>query len=376
MSKLPSQFDPNGTEAEGIRTWMQAGLDGYLKRDMGRWAFRPLERYVDVRYDLAEDLRAIYQDVEPHAQVRWRTAIRDLLAMQGCDQSKREATRVLIDFAALIRAHEVLDVLPALVSSDPESLLDQVVGMVVALANQTDRARTCLEYIHTSPSFSPDYAGLVLVALCRADPDGWLRHVEDLAKPMNVLASQLEADSTALRSFARRILDAVSLSRLDFASLNRLERSSESIWLWKEWLGSPDSLLRYEAKSGSTPRLFLRTDNAQSIVLDEPLEVFAAADEVRRWLLDLMERSKVLQPQAPNPWRQSRHHIVAESSLAYFGAVLRSQVRINPASFPPHRQRTIHRSTRSTRILADDEVPRFPCPISELQSENKAKRVA
>ena len=271
MSKQPSPFDPNTADAEGVRLWLQAGLDGYFQRDMGLWAFRPLERYVDVRYDLAEDLRVIYQDVEPHAQGRWRTAIRDLLAMQGRDLSKREATRVLMDFAALIRAYEVLDVLPALLSSDPDSLLDQVVGTAVALAHQTDSARICLQRIHTSPSFSEDYAGLVLAALCHVDPDGWLRHVENLARAMNVLASRLEDGSTALRSFASHILEAISLSRLDCASLNHLARSSESTWLWKEWLGEPDSLLRYEAEPGTTPRLSLRANNAQCFNLDEPL---------------------------------------------------------------------------------------------------------
>ena len=282
MLELPTQFDPNGAEAENICMWMQAGLDGYFKRKMGRWAFRPLEHYVDVRYDLAEDLSAIYHDLEPHAQGRWRIATRDLLAMHGRDISRREAVRVLIDFAALIRAHEVLDVLPALVSSDPEpgpgSLLDQIVRVAVALSNQTDHARTCLERLRTSPSFSPDYAGLVLVALCHTDPDGWLRHVENLARPMDVLASRLEDESTALCSFARRILEAISLSRLDCSSLNHLERSPKSAWLWREWLGKPDSLLRYEAESGSNPRLSLRADSAQSIRLGEPLETLADSD--------------------------------------------------------------------------------------------------
>ena len=273
VTKQPAPFDPNTTDAEGVRLWMQAGLDSYFKHDMGRWAFRPLEHYVGARYDLAEDLCAIYQDVQPHAQARWRTAIRDLLAMQGRDTSRREATQVLIDFAALVRAYEVLDVLPGLASSDPESLLGPVVDIAVALANQTDASRVCLQRLHTSPSFSSDYAGLVLVALCHADPDGWLRHVENLAQAMNVLASRLDDDSTALRFFASRILDAISLSRLDCASLNRLACSVDSAWLWQEWLGRSDSLLRYEADPGSAPRLSLQADNAHSFVLDEPLAV-------------------------------------------------------------------------------------------------------
>lgn len=284
MAKQPTPFDPNTADADSVRLWMQASLDGYFEHNMGRWAFRPLEHYVGVRDDLAEDLRAIYRDVEPHAQAHWRAATRDLLAMQGRDLSKRDATRALIDFAGLIRAHEVLDVLPALVSSDPEALLDPIVETAVALASPTKGARTCLQRLHTSPSFSADYAGLVLVALCHVDPDGWLRHVENLAPAMNVLASRLEDDSTALRYFAGRILEAISLTRLDYASLNQLTRSSASAWLWHQWLGSPNSLLRYEAEPQAGPRLALRANNAQSIGLKEPLAALAVGsieDEVR-----------------------------------------------------------------------------------------------
>lgn len=251
---------------------MRAGLEGYFERDMGRWAFQPLERYVGKGYDVAEDLCAIYQDVEPQAQGNWRDAIRLLLARQEPDISKRNATRVLIDFAALVRADEVLEILPQLASSNPD-LLGKVVGVAVALANQTDDARDCLRRLHTSTSFSPDYAGLVLVALCHADPDEWLRHAEDLAEAMNVLASRLEEDSTALRSFASRILDAITLSRLDGASLNCLASSSELGWLWHEWLGRSDSLLRYDHAPGADPRVYLRGKDVQSIALDEPLRM-------------------------------------------------------------------------------------------------------
>ena len=255
MPKQPFPFDPNEADAEGVHLWMQAGLDGYFEQNLGRWAFRPLEHYVDVRDDLAEDLCAIYRDLDSHAQRRWRTAIRDVLAAQGCDLSKREATKTLIGFAALVRAHEVLDVLPTLVADGTESLLDKVVQTAVALANQTDAARVCLERIYTSPSFSPDYAGIVLMALCHVDPDGWLSHVENLAQPMNILARRLDDDSTALRFYARSILDAIGLSRVGSVDLKRLADAPESAWLWREWRVGPESLLRFELDAESNPRL-------------------------------------------------------------------------------------------------------------------------
>ncbi len=238
---------------------MQAGLEGFFLEDMGRWAFRPLEHYIGVSDDLADDLRAIYQDLPADAQGRWRSAIRDLLAMEGRDHSKRDATHVLIDFAALVRAHEVLDVLPKLMAGAGAPLLDQVVRTAVALVSQTDAAHACLERVRTSPSFSPDYAGLVLVALCCSDPDGWQDHAENLAQPMRVLASRLGDDSTALRFYARGILDAIGLSRVVRADLKRLAGNAELSWLWTEWLDGPNSLLRCDADSESGPRILCRS---------------------------------------------------------------------------------------------------------------------
>lgn len=40
MSTQPTSFDPNKADAESVRQWMQASLDGYFKQNMGRWAFR------------------------------------------------------------------------------------------------------------------------------------------------------------------------------------------------------------------------------------------------------------------------------------------------------------------------------------------------
>ena len=271
MSERLTPFDANNPDAERVLLWMQAGLDGYLEENAGRWAFRPFEHYIGVRDDLAEDLSAIYEDLAPYEQGLWRSAIRSYLATQGRDPSHDSATRVLIDLAALIRAHEVLDVLPTLVAGRTDSLLDQVVQTAVALASQTDASRACLERIRTSPSFSPDYAGLVLLALCHADPDGWLGHVENLARPMNVLANRLEHGSTALRFYANGILDAISLSRVHSTHLRRLGDIGDSMWLLNEWLSGSSSLLRYEAGTELGPRLLLRANSAVSVKLDEPL---------------------------------------------------------------------------------------------------------
>ena len=263
-------FDPNAADTRGIAQWLETALDGYFKDDIGRWAFRPLEEHIGVRDDLADDLCAIYDSLTASAQARWRYAIRDVLAFHGRDISKRETTRTLITFAALARSPEVLDVLPGILSGpDDGELLDLAVGAATALASQTDASRKCLERIRTSPAFTSDYAGLVLVALCHADPDDWLRHVKELAIPMRRLASLLSPESTALRFYASSILNAISLKRISDADLNHLVSDSveEAAWLLREWFHKDDSLLCLR-RDDTGSRLALRTDDAISVELE------------------------------------------------------------------------------------------------------------
>ena len=234
-------FDASHADTEEVCQWLQAGLDGYLKADVGRWAFYPLERYIGVREDLADDIQAIYDTLIPDAQGRWRSAIRNLLAMHGQDPSKKEATGVLVDLAELIHAYEVLEVLPNLLPCD-ESLFHQVLRTAIALARQVDAARSCLEYIRTTPSFPAAYAGHILIALCRVAPDDWVTHVRASARQMEVLASQLTEDSTALRYYASAVLETISVSRA-IVGLADLVDSSQCQWLWYEWLCGTDPLL-------------------------------------------------------------------------------------------------------------------------------------
>lgn len=274
--KMPtvSTFDADTADTRQIAQWLEIALDSYIRDDMGRWAFRPLERYIGVREDLVDDLCAIYDSLTAPAQGRWRGAIRDMLAIHGRDISKRKTTRVLITFATLIRSHEVLDVLPGILSgSQDDDPLDFAVEAATSLASQTEASRRCLERIRTAPTFTSHYAGLILVALCHADPDNWLRHVKELGVPIRKLASRLSPDSTALRFYASNILDAISLSRITTTALDSLaaESSGDAEWLLKEWLEGDHSLLRLRPTATGT-RLVLRADDSISTELDGSLD--------------------------------------------------------------------------------------------------------
>ena len=269
-----STFDANNADTRQIARWLETALDGYIKDDMGRWAFRPLERYIGLRDHLVDDLRAIYDSLTASAQGRWRDAIRDILALHGRDISKRKTTRVLITLATLIRSQEVLDVLPGILSgSQDHDLLDLTVEAATSLASQTEASRRCLKQIRTSPTFTSHYAGLILVALCHADPDNWPHHVKELGIAMGKLASRLDPDSTALRFYANDILQSISLSRITVAALNSLatESDGQAAWLLKEWLEGDQSLLRLHPTTTGT-RLVLRTDDSIFAELERSLD--------------------------------------------------------------------------------------------------------
>ena len=275
-----SRFDANTANTRQIAQWLKTALDAYFKDDIGHWAFRPFEQHVGIGDDLADDLCAIYDSLTASSQARWRSAICDVLAFHGRDLSDRKATRVLIAHAVLIRSPEVLDILPGILSeSQDDDLLDLTVEAATALASQTEASRRCLERIRTSPRFTSHYAGLILVALCHADPNNWLHHVTELAVPMRELASRLSEESTALRFYASSILDAIGLSRITDVTLNQLVTDSSEEWGWltKEWLEGNESLLCVQP-TATNMQLMLRADNTVSTELEGPLDrtVFTA----------------------------------------------------------------------------------------------------
>lgn len=279
---MHTAFDANSADAERVAHWLGTALDSYLIDDIGRWAFQPLQAHIGQRDDLAEDLRSIYASLTARAQARWRKAIRDLLATRGRDASRRTSTNVLVDFGVLIRAAEVLDVLPGLLAGEQGTvMLNRAVRAATALAAETEASRNCLERIRTSSAFKTDYAGLVLLALCRADPDRWLGHVQDLAVPMHRLARQLPDGSTALRFYATNILDIITLSRVTYSALSHLLAAKEPCWLLTEWFHGDRSLLRLKPETATTSRLVLRADESISNAIDGIFDTATMRDWVK-----------------------------------------------------------------------------------------------
>ena len=240
-------FDPHQASREAVKAWLKTALDGYFEDDAGRWAFMPLELRIGGQADLAHDLKEIYDSLAAAAKTRWRGAVSELLAEQGHVPRYRETTTVLIDLSVLMPAFEALEVLPGVVANAGEGdegwLYDRVVSAAIALSRQTEQARDCLDRLRTSPGFSPTHAGLIFIALCRADPDGWPDHAGTMRRALQRLMVMLEPDSDAPRWYAERFLEAVTLSRLASGLRRFLEYGSPAEdWLWRELFTGEKSL--------------------------------------------------------------------------------------------------------------------------------------
>ena len=276
---MPDDYDyPDAHSVLKFKDWLRTALDAYHRAGLVRRAFRPFGAYLERHEDLAWDLYAAYRSRPAQEAGRWRQAVRDLLAEHGATPAFDAAARTLIDLATLMPAPDVLDVLPGMlrgrVGDGANRMANRVVAAAESLASRTEASLACLEAIRTSPSFASHHAGLVLTALCRVDPDGWVDHVVNLEPAMQELGARLAGDREALRQYADRILVAITLSRVTPRARKRLlvqllaRHGIYSNWLYGAWLVGDASLL---VQSGD--ELWLRANPAIRVRFeDEPLE--------------------------------------------------------------------------------------------------------
>ena len=273
------RFNPNTAPKDSVKSWLQTALDAYLDDDRGIWAFEPLELEIGRDADVSSDLRRIYDALQARAKLRWRLAVVELLAERGGDPQRRLATRMLLDLSIQMQAFEFLKVLPGIVvnigeGDDAWRLYDRAVTVAIELSRQTEDARECLENMRTSPGFSPTYAGLIFIALCRAEPDEWPRHMRAIRESLDALVHSLGPESDAPRWYAESFVHVVTLARLWQCRRAFFDHGDPSDnWLWNELFKGARSLLSRD-ESGD---LFLRTDPSIRVCVGDDDRVEPAA---------------------------------------------------------------------------------------------------
>lgn len=209
-------FDPETATDVQVRRWLRAAMLAY-EADKSRWAFEPLALRMGHRDDVAYDLFDVYEALTDPARERWRKGVVALVSDAEI-MAKSDVVVTIIDFAVLIGASEILKALPDVVMASGRPLsrrvLDRIVDAVFELTGEPGDAIACLYAASNSEEFAPESAGLVLMALCRFEPDRWLEHSKHLTPAMEALRDRLDANSTALRHYASNVVSGVALDRL------------------------------------------------------------------------------------------------------------------------------------------------------------------
>ena len=208
-------FDPENAGEAAVARWLHSGLVAY-KAKKSRWVFGALALHIGHGDDVAHDLLGVFETLTDGGKQRWRKAVVALLSDSEIALDSETAV-TLIDIAVLIGADEILHVLPAVICGEhaPSSLLlNRVVDAVFELSGKPSSGVACLYAASGAAQFPATSAGLVLVALCKFEPDRWIDHARQLTPAIVSLKKGLGEDSTVLRDYTRKMVTWVTQERL------------------------------------------------------------------------------------------------------------------------------------------------------------------
>ncbi|WP_295432022.1 hypothetical protein [uncultured Thiodictyon sp.] len=233
-----------GYDARAFRDWLTRGFRDYRHPKGISQAFAPLNACVGREQDPTLELRVVHELLSGTAQGQLRAGL--ALAVQ--DLNFRAANlglmKELFHFAGRIKATEVLDAALTQIGTGPFGRPDRpetadlfafMLGIVAGMAPGTGVADT-LRHLVGSPPFASDYAPLVFVGLCRAEPARFPEHLAFLRGHFEVLHAAVGTSGAELtaRRFAWYVpLDLIAghLYRLAYSLDDKREP-----WRLDNWL--------------------------------------------------------------------------------------------------------------------------------------------
>lgn len=210
-----------GFSVDAFSRWLRVGLEGLYIDGLGVRNFKPLEYCILREHSLAADLQNIYREFPSQQQASIRIAIARLIERLPAEPRFVPIFRDLIDFAVLVGAHEIFNVLPAngegflIIEQDhPElpSLYQHSINAVIELSDRSQEAEECIRRLIGTPgSFDFRHARTALVALCKIAPKKFIEHVNLLREPLARNFASFRPTVGALTYLAEDIMKAVGL---------------------------------------------------------------------------------------------------------------------------------------------------------------------
>lgn len=244
-----------------FETWLRVGLEGYLIEGKGSQAFPEVAGTIAAEDHLILGLQNAYSELPAEGRGRFRRALANVLASLEPTPSNVPLFEHLLSLAAILPCPEVLRVLPSRIGNDffghatnreHGSLFSQTLLAIVDLAAPREDATTCLRALIGSRFFDHAYAGVALLALCKADDQGVVDHMTRLRESLAAMFQEFEPDHNVKQQLARGVLDRIGLPALikSLTALKYDDRHTPSglsdNWLILGLLSGPRAPLVYE----------------------------------------------------------------------------------------------------------------------------------
>lgn len=235
--------------------WLRAGLEGFLFEKLGGWAFPGAEGHFARMGYPSEALRCLYQELDSHKQGCLRRAVALVLRRIPAEERYAPVFLELLKLAPLIGASEILHELPSRLGSTffglldrghEESLFARAILTVAQLAEQGEHALGCLNALIYSKHFDHAYAGMTMISLCIAKPDGLAEHMQTMRQSLDSMFIEFRTNGRSQRRLASAMLDIINPHSMAHALpqlLYGFDRFSDR-WLLDALFQNPDPLLQ------------------------------------------------------------------------------------------------------------------------------------
>lgn len=239
-------------------SWLTAGYKDLAHLDTHTRAFEPLHLLVG-HGDVTNELKSIYDALSDRAQMLFRNGLANAIAALPAEADFVPVFRALLHLAGRIKALEALPIILHIGSdffgmpdrNEGRELFALAIDIVAGMAPASGTS-DALRSLTDSAFFRPEYAPLVLIALCRSEPNRLVDHLALLRNYFAALHAIKGAGNAAMT--ARRVVHYVSLNQLA-SSLKAFELadvSKNDQWLVKALFFGDGAPLEIHSKHGAT----------------------------------------------------------------------------------------------------------------------------
>ena len=185
-------------DTERFENWFRTGVQSYVLETQDYTAFPGAAQHVARASSLAAGLRSFADTLDSEHLTAFKQAVSNTLSSLEPKPEYIEVARQILSIAAEISAYQILQVIPGKIgngwlgalsatmvaeNNDSKDSLEPLIGSAVQTVSRLStpgrtNAVSAMKQLLESPYFPPAYAGMALAAMCAAEPEKLLEHLE------------------------------------------------------------------------------------------------------------------------------------------------------------------------------------------------------